>query len=287
MTPADAGTLAVTPQELRRQVSRLKAVPTLPRLLERVIAILEDPEVNFESVAEVVEVDQALASQILRLANSAFYSRQGAVSRVSQALVMLGAVVTRSVVLTSSVLDLREVSLRGFWEHSLGCATAAGAIAKVTGKANPEEAAAAGLLHDLGKVVLCKQLPEAFAYILERAEVEQRSFRDVERELLGVEHCEIAAWLVDHWRFPPALAEPIKYHHEPGRAVAAPDLTAIVHVANTLVRALGYGSGGDRRIPPIDAKAWARLGLDAAALDRVLERYDADLDYALNYALFE
>src|SRR5579875_2687983 len=172
MTPADAGTLAVTPQELRRQVSRLKAVPTLPRLLERVIAILEDPEVNFESVAEVVEVDQALASQILRLANSAFYSRQGAVSRVSQALVMLGAVVTRSVVLSSSVLDLREVSLRGFWEHSLGCATAAGAIAKVTGKANPEEAAAAGLLHDLGKVVLCKQLPEAFAYILERAEVE-------------------------------------------------------------------------------------------------------------------
>src|SRR5581483_7356510 len=80
MMPAEAGPLAVTPQELRRQVSRLKAVPTLPRLLERVIAILEDPEVNFESVAEVVEVDQALASQILRLANSAFYSRQGAVS---------------------------------------------------------------------------------------------------------------------------------------------------------------------------------------------------------------
>jgi putative nucleotidyltransferase with HDIG domain len=227
---------------------------------------------------------------MLRLANSAFYnaSAQGSVSSVSQALVMLGTAVTRSVILSTSVLDMKSVAkLPGFWEHSLGCAVAAGAIAKVTGRANPEEATAAGLLHDLGKVVLYKQLPDAFVHIVETAADTGRTFLEVEREELGTDHGEVAGWLVEKWRFPACLGEPITWHHAPSRARAARDETAIVHVANALVRALGYGSGGDRRLAPIDPTAWARLALTPDTLDAILERFDADLDHALNYATFE
>jgi HD-like signal output (HDOD) protein len=274
------------PDGFRRQVERLKAVPTLSKLLERVVAALEDPEVDFDNVAELIEIDQALTSQILRMANSAFYGHRG-VSGVTEALVLLGSVVTRSVVLSSSVLDVRQVKVAGFWEHSLGCAVAAGAIAKVTGRGKPEEVTAAGLLHDLGKVVLFKELPDAFGAVVERATAERRAFREVERTLLGVDHAEVASWLVGRWRFPPCLAEPIVHHHAPGGAPTARDETAIVHVANVLVRALGYGSGGDPCVPPIDAGAWRRLGLDADAMDRVLDLFEVDLDRALNYALFE
>lgn len=275
-------------ERFRWEVSRLRALPTLPKLLERVVIALEDPEINFASVAELIEIDQSLTSQVLRLANSAFYNAQGSVSQVGQALVMLGTAVTRSVILSTSVLDMRGLAgLPGFWEHSLGCAVAAGAIAKVTGRANPEEATAAGLLHDLGKVVLYKQLPDAFVHIVDTAARTGRSFLEVEREELGTDHGEIAGWLVEKWRFPTCLAEPITWHHAPSRARTARDETAIVHVANALVRALGYGSGGDRRLAPIDPAAWARLALGPQALDAILDRFDADLDHALNYATFE
>jgi HD-like signal output (HDOD) protein len=295
----DTGTLAAvpaaavptpplpSPDVLRRQLARLRSVPTLPRILERIVSALEDQNVDFESVAELIEIDQALTSQILRLANSAFYSSAGQVGRVSQALIVLGAVVSRSVLLTSGVLDLRRVPLRGFWEHSLGCAVAAGAIAKVTGLGQPEEVTAAGLMHDLGKVVLCKELPDVFACVVARATAERRPFGEVERELLEVDHCEMASWIVTRWRFPASLADPIAFHHAPGRAPTARDETAIVHVANSLVRGLGYGFGGDPRVPRVDAGAWARLGLGAERLDRVLASYEADLDRALNYALFD
>lgn len=274
--------------KFRWEVSRLRTLPTLPKLLERVVIALEDPEINFASVAELIEIDQSLTSQMLRLANSAFYNAQGTVSQVSHALVMLGTAVTRSVILSTSVLDMKSVTgLPGFWEHSLGCAVAAGAIAKVTGRANPEEATAAGLLHDLGKVVLYKQLPDAFVHVVETAATTGRTFLEVEREELGTDHAEIAGWLVDKWRFPPCLGEPITWHHAPSRARTARDETAIVHVANALVRGLGYGSGGDRRLAGIDPTAWARLALTPDTLDAILDRFDADLDHALNYATFE
>jgi HD-like signal output (HDOD) protein len=278
---------AISAETLRGRLARLKTVPTLPKVLESVASALEDPDVNFESVSDLIEIDQALTSQILRLANSAFYSTQGNVGRVNQALLVLGAVVTRSVVLSSAVLDIRNVGLRGFWEHSLGCAVAAGALAKALGRCHPEEVTAAGLLHDLGKVVLYKELPDVFEQILARAANERRSFREAERALLAADHCDIASWLVDKWRFPACLAEPIVFHHTPAQARIAQDETAIVHVANSLVRALGYGSGGDGLVPAIDAKAWKRLGLTPALLDRALDLFEADLDQALNYALFE
>jgi putative nucleotidyltransferase with HDIG domain len=277
----------VDQETLRHRLARLKAVPTLPRVLETVVTALEDQEVDFERVADLIEVDQALTSQLLRLANSAFYGSQGAVGRVSQAMVVLGTVVSRSVVLSSAVLDIRRMDLHGFWEHSLGCAVAAGAIARVLGHESPEEVTAAGLLHDIGKVVLYKELPDVFEVIVGRAAGEGRSFRDVERELLGLDHAEIAAWLVERWRFPACLAEPITLHHAPERARTARVETAVVHVANTLVRALGYGSGGDAGVPAIDPAAWKRLALTPALLDRALALFETNLDQALNYALFE
>jgi putative nucleotidyltransferase with HDIG domain len=288
VTTPTAGTDGpATSETLRRQLVRLRTLPTLPRVLEKIVTALENQDVDFEHVAALIETDQALTAQILRLANSAFYSTAGAVGRVPQALLVLGAVVSRSVLLSSGVLDMRGVSLIGFWEHSLGCAVAAGALAKVTGLAQPEEAAAAGLLHDLGKVVLCKELPDVFEQVVARAAAEGRSFREVEQEVLGVDHGDIGAWLVDKWHFPACLAEPIAFHHVPERARVAKNETAIVHVANVVVRALGYGSGGDALVPAIDPRAWARLALTPALLDRALDRFVTDLDCALNYALFE
>ncbi len=272
---------------LRVRVAHLRSVPTLPRFFERVVGALEDPDVDFDHVAQLIEIDQALTAQVLRVANSAFYSTQATVSRVSEALVILGTVVTRSVVLSTTVFDPSAVRLRGFFEHAVGCAAAAGALARISKRGHPEELAAAGLLHDIGKVVLYKEMPDVFEHIVTRAMDEGRTFRAVEHELLGTDHGEIASWLMERWRFPATLAEPIVLHHAPSRARVAHDETAIVHVANVIVRALGYGTGGDAMMGTLDPAAWQRLGLTPEALDRVLAAFDANRDRALNYAVFE
>jgi len=272
------------PDELRQRLSRLKKLPTLPLLQQRIVSALEDSDIDFENVAQLIELDQALTSQILRLANSAFYGEQGSISCVTQALVMLGGAVARSLVLSSTVFDLKSAPVPGFWEHSLGCGVAAGAISEVTGRGVPEELTAAGLMHELGVVVLFSEFPEALEHIAERVRTENRSVDEIEMEVLGLVHGDLGC-LAEKWRFPACLAEPIMFHHSPEKATAAVDEVAIVHVANSLVHGLGYGASLDSQIPAIDTAAWQRLELTPEVLDRVLATFAVDLDHALNYAI--
>lgn len=261
---------------VRRQVERLRELPTLPAVVERLVDTLERPDADLGDAAALIETDQVLTAHILRLANTAFYGLSGKVGSVTQALTVLGTTVTRSLLYGTAVLDLR-IDLAGFWEHSIGTAVASGALAKHLGLKHPEELSGAGLLHDIGKVVLYKQAPEAFAAVLTRSRDEGLAFRDAERALLGVDHAEIASWLLTRWRFPARLLEPIVCHHRPAQARAFPVETAVVHVANTLVRAVGYGFGGDGRIPQIAPEAWRRLGLAPDDLDHILDVFEHDL----------
>ncbi len=264
---------------IRRQVERLRELPTLPNVVARIADALDRPDADLGWVAALIETDQVLTAQLLRLANSAFYGLSGQIGTVAQALTVLGTTVSRGLVFSTSVLDL-HIDLAGFWEHSIGTAVAAGAIAKHLGLPRPEEVSGAGLLHDLGKVVLYKQAPEAFSAVLARARDERIPFRDAERALLGVDHAEVASWLLTRWRFPVRIVEPVVHHHHPEMSRAAPVETAVVHVANTVVRAYGYGFGGDRRVPPIAPAAWKRLGLAPGDLDRIIDVFEADLAQA-------
>jgi putative nucleotidyltransferase with HDIG domain len=273
------------PAAIRRQVERLRELPTLPAVAERVAAVLDGADADLAEAAALIETDQVLTAQLLRLANSAFYGVSGRIGSVGQALTILGTAVTRSLLFSTSILDLR-INMTGFWEHSIGTAVAAGALAKRLGLVRPEEVSGAGLLHDLGKVVLYERAPEAFAAVLARTAAEPVSFREAERALLGLDHAEIASWLLARWRLPARMLEPVAYHHAPAQARGAPQETAVVHVANSLVRAYGYGFGGDGGVPPIAPRAWALLGLEPGSLDELLELFETDLHRALDGARF-
>jgi putative nucleotidyltransferase with HDIG domain len=272
----NAGTGLPERGPLRREVERLRELPTLPAVVRRIAQALDRPDADLGEVAGLIESDQVLTAHLLRLANSAFYGVSGQIGSVSRALTILGTAITRSLLYGVSVLDLR-IDLAGFWEHSIGTAVASGALAKHLRLRLPEEVSGAGLLHDLGKVVLYKQAPEAFGAVLARAAAEHLRFGEAEHALLGVDHTEVAAWLLARWRFPARVLEPVVYHHAPERARTARVETAVVHVANTLVRAYGYGFGGDRRIPAISPVAWTLLGLRASALDAVIAAFEDDL----------
>ena len=253
---------------LRRQVDRLRALPTFDTTIARIVAALDRPDGGHAVAAVLIERDQVLTAQLLRLANSAFYGLSGRVGSVLQALTVLGTIVSRSLVCCTAALDRH--ALPGLWEHSMGTAAAAGAIARQLRLPEPQEISAAGLLHDLGKVVLFRQAPEAFAAVEGRARARGCRFLEAEHALLGTDHAEIAGWLLPRWRLPPRMVDAVAWHHDPGRASEGKMEAVVVHLANTVVHALGIGFGGDDRVPPIDPTVPELLGLSAADTETLL-----------------
>src|SRR5438034_11592939 len=135
---------------MRRRVERLRELPTLPAIVQRVVDALDRPDGGHAEAAALIETDQVLTAQLLRVANCAFYGLSGTIASVGQALTILGTTVARSLVCTTALLDLR-IELRGFWEHSVGTAVAAGAIARHPRLPRPEEPSRPGPPHVLGK----------------------------------------------------------------------------------------------------------------------------------------
>ena len=279
---------------LKRRVDSLKNHFTFPESITRINSVLlsEHSDKSMEQIARAIEVDPVVTARILRLVNSAFYGVSGAISSVYDALVMLGLDVVRGIVLSSAAMDLaeRRRGLNGMWEHSFGAAVAASALGKVLRMNGVEELSAAALMHDIGKLVLSSQLQREYDQVVTEATRSGRAIRDVEGEMLGVSHDLIGHWLVKRWRLPESLAEPIALHHTPEKARKHRDATAVVHVADILVRSYGFGFAGDRHLPEISLSAWKLLGLNAHKIEAAVRLMHDDLQKAMvqaNLYVFE
>jgi HD-like signal output (HDOD) protein len=219
----------------------------------------------------LIEKDQVLAAKVLKLANSPFYGFPSRIASVSHAVVVLGFNVLKELTLCATAFDMMKAAgMERLWRHSLGTAMTAHLLAGRAGFKNPEEVFVAGLLHDLGKVVLFAKLPEVAAQIEQTAARGDLAWVEAERELLGVTHADVAGWMGETWHLPRTLTTPIMFHHRPAEARDATLQTACVHVADVLVKAMGCGVSGDDLVPPLAHEAWAVFDLDDAALDEVM-----------------
>jgi putative nucleotidyltransferase with HDIG domain len=257
-------------EKIQGKIRRITTLPTLPPVIRQFNEMVQREAVSAEKIGKTIAQDYALTAKVLRLVNSAFYGLGDRVSSVTSAVILLGFNVVRGVVLSASVFDLMDEAIVGLWEHSLGTAIAAGVIAKVLYVSEPEEVSVAGLLHDIGKVVVPAQMPDTYKRIRDRIEHSTLAIGEVEREILGFDHSRIGMWLAEEWNFPVNLTEPIVYHHTPTLAKEAKLQTAIVHLADILIRAKGFGYGGDRWVPEIDRDAWKSLGLSRGELEEAV-----------------
>lgn len=256
--------------EVQRKIRRIRGLPTLPPVVRKISEMVKSERVSAETIGKTIGQDYALTAKVLRLVNSAFYGLGEPISSVTSAVVLLGFNVVRGVVLSASVFELMDRGIVGLWEHSLGTAIASGVIAKALYVPEPEEVSVAGLLHDIGKVVVPAKMPETYREICEHIERTTLSIGQVEKKILGFDHSRIGMWLADEWNFPPNLTEPIVYHHTPALAKQARIQTAIVHLADILIRAKGFGFGGDPWVPEIDKEGWNLLGLSMKDLEDVV-----------------
>jgi HD-like signal output (HDOD) protein len=266
--------------KLESLVQQINSLPTLPTVIVQVNEKVANPKTSALDLARTILEDQALTARLLRLVNSPFYGFPRRIATVTEAVTILGFHPVRNLLLTASIVELMiseempEFSPTRLWEHAIGVAVAAGLLARYTQHDDREEVFVAGLLHDVGKVVLFRFATKEFLTVLETARNEDIAVRAAEQRVLGFTHDQVGRLLTERWKLPVRLSEAIGCHHRPELAQIAKREAAIVHMADILARALGLGSGGDDAVPPLEQEAWRRLGLPAHVLDGLLAELD-------------
>ncbi len=257
---------------LREELDRIDSVPMLSEVAGRILKMVDDPRITAHQLAEVVARDQSLVTSVLRIVNSAYYGFHWRISSVSQAVVLLGFRTIRNLVLAAAVMKGYggHARVAGFerivhWRHSIACATAAAILAATWKLGTPGEAFLAGLVHDIGRVILDQHFPEEFAESLARLRRGDASMLEVEEDVFGLTHAAVGAHVARKWKLPDSVITGIADHHGPaaGRQWSVP--AALVHVADVMARREGIAVG-----------AWT-VDLDPAAL-AVLDHEAADVE---------
>ena len=257
-------------------VRQVRDLPALPAAVVRVMQLTDDPKAGMADVARALASDQSLAVRVLRLANSAFYGSSRRISTVSEAVITLGMRTTRNLVMATSCQEMLEQGVPGYalprgalWRHSLACASAAQALAQRARYRATEEAFVAGLLHDIGKVVLDTYLKDQFVHVFVRAVGGTLTFAEAEREVLGFDHAEAGARLLERWNLPASLVTAVRWHHAPLEDPSSSLLPCLVHVADAVCLTLGIGLGLDGLAYTLHPEALAALDLTSADFEQV------------------
>jgi HD-like signal output (HDOD) protein len=271
--------------DLKRIISRVDDLPTLPRTVLKITELVNDPKSSAKDLARVITDDQVLTARLLKLVNSSFYGFPQRISTVTGAIVLLGFDAIRSLLLTTSVFDLfpgknrRHIKRQeAFWDHSLGCAVGAKVIGQHLRHDKVEELFVAGLLHDIGKIVEMMLLPGQFEDVTALVSEKDVLMLAAEEKIMGINHADIGRLLAEHWNLPNKLVQVIDCHHRPGAAGSFMFEAAIVHAADIFCRALGLGSGGDRKMPRLNRQAWGFLKLQPASIEPIMADMTTEFD---------
>ena len=263
-------------------VTKIHDLPTLPAVVMELLNSIDQEDVDIHVLAKKISHDQALTAKTLRLANSSFYALQVKVTTIQQAITLLGFKSVRSLITAAAVTGCfpeghcHGFNHKAFWRHSIATATCAKVLAMHL-HVNQDFAFTAGLLHDVGRLVLVtyfrEELEEAIVYRIEN----DCSMLDAERAVLGIDHVSAGYGLASHWNFSDTLLKAIAGHHnpeEPGIGF----LASIVHVADAITHALDLSGTEDDMVPPLSQVAWDALGLSEETYQHVFRETQLQFD---------
>ena len=226
-------------------------LPPMPQVVAKTRSLLADSTSDAKKIAGVIETDQGIASKVLKIANSAYYGLSGKISTIQHATVVLGAKTLGEIVTMSGTAKLMNGKLPGYgyksndlWLHSLAVAQGAKIIANVKNPELLEEAHTAGLIHDVGKLILDNYVLERRAEMDAFMETEEKAFNDAEFEFFGFDHAEIASEICAKWHFPDQISRAIKCHHKPSES-EEDELSYILHTADYVATISGIGYDDD------------------------------------------
>lgn len=275
-----------TPIVLKKRALRaLGSLPPFSPILNRLLASLASEEVSFTKLADLIEKDTVASANVLHLVNSALYARRGTVNSVRHALSLLGINKLRNAVLGMSMARMwnhvhmpPQWSMSSFNMHSVASAQMADLLAQKLPVSYPEGAFVAGLLHDVGRLLIAVGLPDEFSQTVERAEQGDCSMTEAEQELLGFTHAELSADALLAWNLPTPIQEAVRDHHLEAAEAAGDELTlaSLVRSADRYINSTGVSIIPPREVPVPDLSALAPLGLSAELQSSVLAEFAAE-----------
>lgn len=263
-------------------VNRTLELPTLPEVLVRLNEVMADPDVSVEQVARVVSTDPAVSANVLRLVNSAYYGLQVRVSTVQLAISIMGFSMIRRVALKAAVLnvfgekgrDVEGFDARFFWRHSIFSGVAARAVTRAAQDvlgADPEDGYMAGLLHDLGKLILADHVGSRYAELTRRAQKGEGSLGRLEADELGFDHADVGSVLAIKWLLPEEIGISIRYHHSPLEDPFHRGLSCAVHLADHLAISSGYPSVPNVAAEELELGVYDELALRPETVEGLLQ----------------
>ncbi|MCB2185685.1 MAG: HDOD domain-containing protein [Deltaproteobacteria bacterium] len=240
-------------------LAQMEDLPALPAVVGRVMALSRDPEFAMGDLVEAVRLDPGITATVLRLCNSPFYGLRQPVSSLERALPHLGTAKLIEITLASAVASFFQGEQPGYllsrgqlWRHSITVALIAGQLAQDRGLAEPATLHTAGLLHDVGKLVLAAHINQEFPEIGRLVLVEGKELVEAEREVLGIDHAELGGQVADRWNLSAPVAQVIRHHHSPAQAPGDRELVNLATLADYLAHAVSeeYRLGPEPLVPP-------------------------------------
>ena len=258
-------------------------LPEVPSVVFELNEIIADPLSSSADIARLVNQSPSLAALLLKIVNSAFYGFRSKVDSISRAVVMIGSKEISNLALGITIMETfkdipRQVmDVTSFMEHSLGCGIVARILAAYANITATEQLFVSGLLHDIGRLVVCRYFPEIMGMILSDSRRTAVSVMQSERNLSGKPHTQIGKKLIQKWKLPYALENNVLYHHNPS-ASPNPEAAAVVQMADIIMHGLGFSGSGEHRVPGFDAAAWDRLKIPVGALPAVVRQSVHQID---------
>jgi putative nucleotidyltransferase with HDIG domain len=263
------------PNEINRSIEDLQPIP---QVALKILRIINEELYEIQNVTEEIRKDQVISARTLKLCNSVMFARRTKIDSLDHALVMLGKHLLLKFVISASLNNFFNQSGQGYslckggiYHHAVGTAIIAEKLADLTGKVEPSMAYTAGLLHDIGKVVLDQFINSGFPLFYRELNEAGKNFSDVEKQVLGTDHTEVGADLAQKWSFPESLVETIKYHHKPENAVKHYELVHIVYLADLLMSRFHAGLELERLDTESLAARLETIGLSTSKFSELVD----------------
>jgi putative nucleotidyltransferase with HDIG domain len=258
-------------------VKQVGKLPSLPTLYYELTKAVDDPKASIAMIGTVVRKDQSLASRLLKLANSAYYSFPSQVETIEEALQLIGLREMRDLALATCVIgtfkNLPEhlINVSDFWKHSIACGVTSSLLAEHRHDPSPERFFVGGLLHDIGRLIMYLTVPKESEIILAKYISDKAPCCRVESQILGFDHADLGAELLSMWKIPVALVEMVRRHHNPDLFHSAIIDGATVHCADFIATALDFGNSGEPYVSALSNEACKRAMLQESDIVQLVE----------------
>jgi HD-like signal output (HDOD) protein len=266
-------------------------VSSLPTVFTRINQAVNNPRSSMTEIGAIISEDAGLTSRLLMIVNSAFFNFPQRIASIPKAISIVGTQQLRDLALATSIIKLFKgipddlVNMERFWSHSIGVGIAARTLAAFRREMNVERFFVAGILHDIGRLLMLIKIPDLMREAMVHAKEAGMPLFTAEAQRIGFDHAAVGQALVTQWKLPHYLEEVVGFHHKPQNATQFPTEVALIHIADVIAHAMELGNSGERFVPPANNDVWEQLALPTSVLAPAYEQIDRQFGDATKFIL--